>query len=267
MPIRDSYEPGRPCWVDLSTSDPGAARSFYTELFGWEVQDDPRPEAGGYAQFMRDGHTVAGVGPIPQEGIPPTWTTYVATENVDVTADVVAANGGTILQPPMQVLDAGRMALFTDPTGAVLGLWEAQNHIGAQFVTEPGGWSWSQLMTRDREAALKFYEEVFDWHLESHPDWGEYLALHKGGGEIAGVSEMGSDFPAEMPAHWQVTFMVPDADDFAALAQGLGGKSVAPVEDMAMGGRVGAIADPQGAIFSVLSFARLFSQEGTDQTS
>lgn len=265
MPIRDSYEPGRPCWVDLATPDPAAARSFYSELFGWDAEVDSRPEAGGYGQFRHDGHSVAGVGPLPAEGIPPSWTTYVATENAEVTADVIAANGGTIMQPPMQVLDAGRMVVFSDPTGAVLGLWEPQNHRGAEFVTEPGGWNWSQLLTRDKEGALKFYKEVFDWQLKSHPDWGEYIALGESGGEIADVTEMGDDFPGDVPAHWQVTFMVPDADVFVALAQGLGATVARPVRDMAMSGRVGSVTDPQGASFNVMSFARSFGQGDASQ--
>ena len=100
MPIRESYEPGRPCWVDLGTTDPAAARAFYGSLFGWTPEVDARPEAGGYAQFRHDGHAVAGVGPIFTEGMPPTWTTYIATADVDATAAAVAENGGTCYSRP-----------------------------------------------------------------------------------------------------------------------------------------------------------------------
>jgi len=260
MPIRETYEPGRPCWVDLATSDPAAARSFYGALFGWGADVDPRPEAGGYAQFKHDGHPVAGVGPIFTEGMPPSWTTYIATADADATAAAITANGGNVLQPPMDVLDAGRMVIFSGPDGAVAGLWQARRHTGAAFVTEPGGWSWSQLLTRDKEAAVAFYGAVFDWRLHEHPDWGEYLALGEEGGEIAGATQMDDDkFPREVPAHWVVTFMVDDADAFVARAEGLGATALAPVEDMVMGGRVGSLADPQGASFGVLSFATAFN--------
>jgi predicted enzyme related to lactoylglutathione lyase len=254
MPIRDSYEPGRPCWVDLATSDPAAARSFYTEMFGWTAEVDPRPEAQGYAQFMHDGHTVAGVGALPRPEVPPSWTTYIATADADRTAAAITAAGGTVHHPPMEIMDAGRMVIFSGPDGAVAGLWEPDKHTGAAFVTEPGGWTWSQLLTRDKGTAVAFYKEVFDWRLTSHPDWGEYLALGEDGGEIAAATELGDDVPPEVPAHWQVVFMVDDADAFLRKATDLGATAQQPVTDMSMGGRTGSLVDPQGASFGFLSF-------------
>ena len=50
MPHRDSAPVGAPCWVDLFTSDPEKSRIFYSELFGWTVED-PGPDYGGYVNF------------------------------------------------------------------------------------------------------------------------------------------------------------------------------------------------------------------------
>lgn len=245
MPIRDSYEPGRPCWVDLGTTDPAGARSFYNELFGWTADVDPRPEAGGYALFRYGGHAVAGCGPIMMEGMPPVWGTYIATADADATAAAVTGHGGTVLAGPMDVLDAGRMAFVAGPDGAAVGVWQAKAHVGATFVTEPGGWSWNQLATRDKAASEAFYTSVFGWTLRDHPEWGEHWAL--GDGEIAGVMEMGAEFPPQVPPHWQVVFMVTDADATMAKAQGMGASAHGPMMDMPMSGRMGALADPQGA--------------------
>ncbi len=254
MPIRNSYEPGRPCWVDLGTSDPAAAHAFYGQLFGWDVDVDPRPDAGGYAQFTHDGHKVAGVGPIFTEGMPPTWTTYVATADADATAAAVEAAGGMVLVPPMDVLDAGRMVIFAGPDGAVAGGWQADTHTGAEFVTEPGGWNWSQLITRDKDAALAFYGKVFGWKLAEDPTWGEYIGLGDDGGEIGGATQLDDNAPAELPAHWQVSFLVDDVEAFVERAEAAGGKAVAPVEDTPLSGQTCTIADPQGATFTVMSF-------------
>ena len=256
MPIRDSYEPGRPCWVDLASSDPAAARAFYCGLFGWDAVVDPRPDAGGYAQFTHDGHSVAGVGPIFTEGMPTAWTTYIATADADATAAEVEANGGTVLMPPFELLDAGRMTMFAGPDGAVAGAWQARQHTGAAFVTEPGGWNWSQLLSRDKDAAVAFYGAVFDWHLRHHPDWGEFLGLGAGdSNEIGGATQMGDEFPPDMPSHWQVSFMVGgDLDDFLSRAQALGGTLIGAVADLPMNGRQATVADPQGATFTVMSF-------------
>lgn len=255
MPIRDTYEPGRPCWVDLATSDPAAARSFYGELFGWTCEVDPRPEAGGYGQFAHDGSSVAGVGPRFTDGMPTAWTTYIATSDVDATAAAVADNGGTVHQAPFDVLDAGRMAVISGPDGAIAGLWQAGNHPGAAFVTETWGWNWSQLLTRDKAAAMEFYGAVFDWRLRNDPNWGEYIALGEDGGEIGGATQMGDEHAPEVPSHWQVCFLVDDADAFAARTKERGGTALGPVEEVSMGGRRCLLADPQGASFVVMSFA------------
>ncbi len=251
MPTRDSYEPGRPCWVDLGTTDPAAAHAFYGELFGWTAEVDQRPEAGGYAQLANDGRVVAGVGPLFAEGMPPAWTTYVASDDVDAIAVKVVAHGGAVLSEPFDVLDAGRMGVVADPGGAVFGVWQAKSHIGASLVNEPGSWSWNQLMTRDKAQAEAFYGAVFGWTFRSDPEWGEYWAL--GDGEIAGMSEMDASFPAEVPAHWQTAFQSADADATAAQAVDLGATTAVPMHDMGPGGRMGALVDPQGAVFGILS--------------
>lgn len=253
MPTRDSYEPGRPCWVDLGTTDPEAARAFYGELFGWTAEVDPRPEAGGYAMFNRNGQSVAGVGPLFAEGMPPVWSTYIATDDVDATAKTVGQNGGTVMMEPMDVLDVGRMAMFAGPDGAVAGLWQPRAHTGAKLVNEPGSWSWSALATRDKPGAMAFYGALFGWNLKEDPNWGEYIALGDKG-EVASVMEMGSEFPPQVPPHWQVVFMVDDVDAAMAEAQRLGGSTHGPARDGAPGMRTGALADPQGAQFGVLSF-------------
>ncbi|CAN5547505.1 VOC family protein [soil metagenome] len=251
MPTRDDYEPGRPSWVDLGTSDPAAARAFYGELFGWSADVDPRPEAGGYAQFMRDGKPVAGCGPLFVEGMPPAWTSYVATADADATAKVAADLGGTVVTEPFDVLDAGRMAALAAPDGSVIGVWQAKAHKGAALVNEPGSWQWNQLLTRDKAAADAFYAPLFGWQLRSHPQWGEYWSL--GDGEVTGVSELCPKAPAEVPAHWQVVFTVEDAEATLARAGELGGSALGPTAPWGPGGRFGTIADPQGATFGVLS--------------
>ena len=58
--------------------------------------------------------------------------------------------------PPMDVMDAGRMAVATDPTGAFFMIWQPKGSIGAEFVNEPGAFSWSELMTPDVDKAVAF---------------------------------------------------------------------------------------------------------------
>jgi len=238
--------------VDLGTTDPEAARPFYSELLGWTAEVDERPEAGGYGQFSKDGHVVAGVGGIFTEGMPPAWTTYIASADVKATAASITEHGGTVMMDPFDVFDAGRMTVFASPDGAIAGVWQAVKHHGAALVNEPFTWCWSDLATRDVDTARSFYGNVFGWKLQSDPTWGEYMSLEER--EIGSISELGPEMPPQVPAHWRVAFLVDDAEATIARAQELGGTPHGPVTDFAAGGRQGALADPQGAQFGVMSF-------------
>src|SRR5262245_23569698 len=154
-----SYEPGVPSWVDLGTPDLDKAAAFYGGLFGWNCPEGPA-EAGGYRVCDIGGKSVAGIGPQQNPG-PPVWAMYVNVTSADDTAAAVTANGGQSFVPPMDVLDAGRMAVLADPIGAVFGVWQAGMHKGAELVNEPGTFSWAELVTDDVPASKAFYGAVF----------------------------------------------------------------------------------------------------------
>ena len=166
-----SYGHGVPSWVDVGCRDTVAAAAFYNALFGWDVQPGP-PEAGGYAVAHLRGKSVAGLGPIPDPATPPFWLTYVNVDSADEIVDKVTANGGHVFSPPMDVLDFGRMAVFADPMGAVLGAWQPGSHMGAELINEPNTLCWSELLTSDVEASKAFYGAVFGWGAvpQSHSD-------------------------------------------------------------------------------------------------
>ena len=163
MSIRDKAWPkGTPCWADLTVSDRDNAWAFYRDTLGWDVQDSGA-EMGHYGMAMVDGKVVAGIGepPSPDQAPPPAWTTYLATDDLDATLAAVAANGGQVLVPAMDIGEAGRMAVGQDPVGAVFGMWQTGNFVGAERVNEPGGMVWNQHITRDPERAKDFYSAVF----------------------------------------------------------------------------------------------------------
>ena len=95
MPGFTEYAPGTPCWVDVTSPDLDRTTTFYGGLFGWQADRDPRPEAGGYTMFSLEGKSVAAASPPPpgQEGIPPHWTTYIASDDVDATAERIREMG------------------------------------------------------------------------------------------------------------------------------------------------------------------------------
>lgn len=248
-----SYEPGTPSWVDLGARDIPAAIAFYNQLFGWEAVDQG-PDAGGYQMMQLKGKNVAGLGPAMNEG-PTYWTSYVTVSNVDEMLRHVEKEGGTVIMPSMDVMDAGRMGIAADPTGAVFAMWEPKQNIGAELVNEHGALCWNELSTRDTEAAKRFYEAL-GWESETSSEMGmEYTQFKVNGRSVAGMMAMSPDMPAEVPSHWMVYFAVDDADAAVDRVKAGGGQAVTPLMDIPVG-RFAVVTDPEGAPFAVIKLAQ-----------
>jgi predicted enzyme related to lactoylglutathione lyase len=245
MAERTSYEPGTPSWVDLGTPDTGAAAQFYGGLFGWQAELDPRPEAGGYGMFSLRGRHVAGLGPQMNPG-PPYWSVYVSVADADAALEAATTRGGAALAGPIDVFDAGRMAVLEDPVGSVVSIWQPNQMIGAQLVNEPGAFTWNELATHDLAGARSFYTTVFGWGVEGDPGSDSAVIFTVGGRPVCGAHAAGPD---EYPA-WSVWFAVSDCDASATRAKELGGSIVMPPSDMDFG-RGAVVADPQGAVFGL----------------
>ena len=254
MPERSGFEPGTPGWIDIGT-DVEAAKAFYGPLLGWTPQDaGPVEESGGYGFFLKDGKMVAGYGPQQSPG-PPFWTTYVIVSDADEVAKRVEQAGGTVVMAAMDVMTAGRMAVFQDPQGAYISVWQPGEHQGAQLVNEPGSLSWNELQTRDPEGSKAFYAAVFGWEEQTHDEGPmPYTEFKVNGASIAGMLPMPPMIPKEVPPHWLVYFAVEDTDATVAQATELGGTVRMPPMDVPVG-RFSVLSDPQGATFAVIKLA------------
>jgi predicted enzyme related to lactoylglutathione lyase len=252
------YAPGTPSWVDLSSSDADASASFYGEVLGWNATEPgPAEETGGYRMFMQGDKTVAGLMPHMQEGQPTAWSTYISVSDADETAQKVKDAGGTVVVEPMDVMDIGRMAYFSDPTGAVFGIWQPKSFAGADLVNEPVSLCWNEVLTRDSEADKQFYPAVFGWdagrpEFEGAPD--TYVVWELDGRPIGGMMQMNESFPAEVPPHWGVCFAVEDVDAVVSKARDRGAMITFEPMDMSIG-RFAGMIDPQGASFTVMQMA------------
>ncbi len=285
MPERDGYIPGVPCWVDTTQPDPEAAVAFYGGLFGWQFEDQMPPDAPGHYFIARlRGGDVAAVSS-PPEGAPPAamWNTYIWVDSADETAARVRDAGGTVVTDPMDVMEAGRMAVFTDPEGAAFCAWQANQHKGAQIVNELGSLNFNMLNTRDAERAKPFYAAVFGWETLSMsggnfwtlPAYGDYLeqltpGIRKMTAEmgaagfedvVAAIQLLAGD-TGDVPAHWGVQFSTDDADLTAAKAAELGGKVLQQPTDVPWA-RITVLEDPQGATFTASKFVPENADLGT----
>jgi hypothetical protein len=246
MGERTSHAPGTFSWADLSTSDPDAAKAFYTGLFGWETEDNPVPGDGVYTMASKGGKAVSAMSALQQEGQPPAWNSYVTVDSADAAADAVTRNGGTVAMEAFDVMEVGRMAVVQDPTGAFLSLWEPRTSIGAERVNEPGALTLNQLNTSDAARAQDFYGGVFGWRFEQvaegdQPYWGIYNGDRLNGGMMQ-----------QQPAAWLVYFGSDSVDDDAGRVRKLGGQVIVPPMPVP-GGRILVAQDPQGAVFGLLS--------------
>jgi uncharacterized protein len=283
VPERDGYIPGVPCWIDTSQPEPETAAEFYGNLFGWELEDVMPPgSAGHYFMARLGGGDVAAIGSIP-EALPQvaTWNTYVWVDSADETAGKARDAGGSVVMEPFDVIGSGRMAVFTDPEGAALGVWQAKEFKGATIVNDPGSLNFNGLNTRDVDAAKSFYGTLFGWqvlslpggaqmwtlpgyadHLETfQPGFREFVAEAGAPGfedVVASINPIPDDQP-DTPPHWSVTFAVDDADAIAAKATELGAEVIVPPFD-APWVRMTIIKDPQGATF----IASKYSPENKD---
>ena len=256
MSERTSYEPGTPCWVELSgTPDVDAAEGFYRELLGWEIPELPNSaEMGGYRRAKLNGKDVAGVMGKMDDAQPCVWATYVSVGDAEATIATVREAGGSVMVEPMDVMDLGKMAVFTDPTGAVCGIWEPGTFSGAELVNEDGTFGWNELGTRDVPAAREFYGQVFGWTVEEQemPGMGTYYIWKDGEHVRGGMMDMTGMTPDEVPPHWLVYFTVPDADAAAETTKAAGGQLLNGPVDIQVG-RLAVLMDPQGAMFAVMA--------------
>jgi uncharacterized protein len=243
----------KPAWVDLSSSDAAASRDFYAKVFGWQVEVNPDPQYGGYALAKLDGKDVGGIGPTQSPDQPTAWSIYIGTEDLDALAGQVQAAGGTVVAPPFDVGDQGRMAVFQDPSGAFISAWQGTRMGGFQTDVS-NSFGWAELNARGVDKALPFYAKVFGWTTKTS-DMGEgnppYTEFQLDGHSVGGAWEMNPMVPAQVPSYWQVYFTVDDVDAAARKAVAAGAREMLAPQDFP-GGRFAILTDPQGASFGLL---------------
>lgn len=255
----DKYAPGSFCWIELATTDQNAAKTFYTSLFGWTVTDTPMGPGNDYSIFALHGRTsAAGYTLQPDQrarGVPVHWSLYIAVDNADQSAAKATQAGASVIMPPFDVPEAGRMAVLHDPTGAVFSLWQGGNVPGLGVTGEPGALCWADLSTPDPDRAAKFYSTLFGWSFKrGQNDPSSYMEIKNGDHFIGGIPPAHTD--PKVPPHWMIYFMVADVAATAAKAAQLGAKTLMPPQDMPGVGTWAILADPQGAVFAVFKSAR-----------
>jgi uncharacterized protein len=256
----DKYAAGSFCWIELATSDQAAAKNFYQALFGWTPNDNPMGPNDFYTIFKLNGRdAAAGYTLRPDQraqNVPPHWMLYIAVANVDASAAKAPQLGGKVIAGPFDVMDAGRMAVVQDPTGAYFCIWQPNKSNGIQIAGVHGTLCWADLRTPDTKRASDFYSGLFGWEIAADPkDPSGYLHIKNGEQFIGGIPPAKYLQPG-VPPHWLSYFMVDDVDATAAKAKGMGANLFLPPMTMEGVGRMSVMADAQGAVFAIFKSAR-----------
>ena len=249
MSVRSEPWPaGTPCWTDLAVDDLAVATDFYGPVMGWSFHDSGE-EYGHYTLARVNGRDAAAIAPKMDPAQPTAWTVYLASDDVDSTAAAVAANGGSVLMPPMDVSQNGRMMVAVDASGAVFGVWQAGETIGAEVVNEPGALTWTDARLADPGAARSFYGAVFGYSFGDMPGApGDYKTFDLGAGPVGGMGGM-MGAPPGTPSHWLAYFSVADLEAATAAATERGGAVLGTMDTPF--GRMAFLTDPAGAPFAV----------------
>lgn len=205
---------GQPCWVDIMVTDAEkqtAITSFLTDLFGlrWEIGG---PETGFYGMGFLGDDAVLAVGQNEHgAGFP---VVYMHCADIDATAAAVNDAGGQVFMGPMVVMEAGTMALATDPNGVVFGLWQGNLMKGFGVDNVPGAFNWFDLPSTDPDVAAEFYQRVFGLGYNDMTAGG---ILTHGDDWLASISQAQEG----MPSAWNPIFTSADLDATEARASEL----------------------------------------------
>ena len=111
-------------------------------------------------------------------------------------------------------------------------------------------------MTKDVEAARKFYSDLLGWTYTDMPmgEGGNYTLFKAGEQMVGGMMTMPKDMPPAVPPHWTAYITVKDVDAIARKAVEMGGKALVPPTDIPKTGRFFVLQDPQGAVIAFIQY-------------
>ena len=253
---------GTSTWLDLGVRDLEATKAFYTGLFGWTLED-LGAEFGHYHLIRNHDALVGGLMDVSGTACPdggeysPEWGIFLAVDDVDARIAKATAAGGTVVVPAEDIGASGRMALVTDPTGALIGLWQARELEGFEFTGTPGSPVWFELMTHRFDDACAFYTAVFDADLvpmgEPMEDGFRYVTNGPGDTASWGLGDATGIMP-EDAAGWRVYLGVEHCDAAVETVRQLGGSVLDGPVDSPFG-RLATVADPGGASFQICAMS------------
>lgn len=242
--------PGRFVWYDLVTDDVAAARTFYGELFGWEFEEIP-DHPNRFVLIRSDGIPIGGLVQLDRENPDSTesqWIGSLSVTDVDATVQVFLDRGGTVLGGPVDIKRRGRVAVVSDPQGAVLALVRTENGDPPEREPRMDDWLWQELWTTDGPSALAFYEEMMGYQSQAvEIRSGAYHVLQRDGNSYAGLAQLPWD---SVPPIWLPYIRVEDPSEISNRVEALGGRVILS-PDQIHSREAAVIEDPTGGTLAI----------------
>lgn len=249
---------GKFVWYDLMTTDPEAAERFYRAVLGWQAADSGVPDRS-YTILSIKETPVGGLMAIPAEacaaGAKPSWTGYVAVNDVDGVAGRITKAGGTTHHGPEDIPGVGRFAVMADPQGAAFALFKPKIDEARAPVPSgtPGHVGWHELHAEAWQDAFAFYSELFGWTKAQAVDMGPMgtYQLFATGGSMA-VGGMVNRSQAQMRGGWLYYFNVENIDAAVARVTQAEGQVLLTPQQVPGGAWIAQCLDPQQAMFALV---------------
>jgi uncharacterized protein len=109
--------------IELMATDVGKAKEFYGKLFDWQLEDMPMPDMT-YTMIRVGEGTGGGLMKNPMPNSPSMWVPYVDVADLAAATAKAKSLGATVLKDNVDVMGHGALSIVSDPTGALLGLWQ-----------------------------------------------------------------------------------------------------------------------------------------------
>ncbi|KKC27940.1 VOC family protein [Sphingomonas sp. SRS2] len=257
-------------WYELMTSDRAAAEAFYADVIGWQLQPFPA-DGPPYTVLEADGLGVGGIMPIPEDaraaGMQPTWVGYIHVIDLDTAVAELRAAGGLVHRILDPIPHVGRIAIASDPQGAMFNLLQPDGPETPPAGRAPllpagtaGGVDWHELHSSDWETAFDFYASLYGWTRTDAMEMGplgtyQMIAMEPVGDDTScGVTNgaMYNDAQAPRP-YWSFYVHVDAIDAAVGRIEAGGGKVLMGPHEVPGGMWVVNAQDPQGARFDLVA--------------
>ena len=232
-------------FFEVAGPDQKGLIDFYTGLFGWKTSDVPGDMPYSLVTAGAGG-AAGGIGPTP-DGSQGHVTFYVGVDDVEEALGKAESLGGSKIMGPVDV-PGGKVGLFTDPEGHVVGLWSGSMEGNGATAGNPV--VWFEVIGKDANGLRSFYSDLFGWNFDvvEEMNYGMVSADANGGGIPGGI---GSGPEGSDTSYQTVYAGVDDVDGTLQKAESLGAKTAMPPMDLPMGGRIALFVDPQGHTFGL----------------